>query len=145
MKTFLKWWILISSIGVGLVFFVSYGGINYVNDSDFTKISFIIISLFFYCSVIVGYRTHKKNGKLTFQRFSVGLMTKLGMTGTVLGFIKMLSTCLSKINVQDPAAMQSVLSQMASGMSTALVTTAAGLICSVLLQLQIFNYDQGRH
>jgi len=36
-----------------------------------------------------------------------------------------------------------VIGNMTSGMSTALVTTAAGLICSLILQLQLFNYDQG--
>jgi len=40
-------------------------------------------------------------------------------------------------------AMQITMSNMTSGMSTALVTTAAGLICSLILQLQIFNFDQG--
>jgi hypothetical protein len=33
-----------------------------------------------------------------------------------------------------------VLAKMSSGMSTALYTTAAGLVCSLLLKLQLFNF-----
>jgi len=63
--------------------------------------------------------------------------------GTVIGFILMLSTCLSNVSFQNAQSMQGVIGSMSSGMSTALVTTAAGLICSLILQLQIFNFDQG--
>jgi len=55
----------------------------------------------------------------------------------------MLSTCLGNVSFQNVASMQGVIGNMTSGMSTALVTTAAGLICSLILQLQLFNYDQG--
>ena len=71
------------------------------------------------------------------------MLTILGMIGTVIGFIVTLRTCLLNISVQNTAQMQGVLSQMSSGMSTALVTTATGLICHVLLHVQIFNYEQG--
>jgi len=73
----------------------------------------------------------------------VGVMTKIGMLGTVIGFILMLSTCLTGVSFQNAQSMQGVIGSMTSGMSTALVTTAAGLICSLILQLQLFNYDQG--
>ena len=69
-------------------------------------------------------------------------MTKLGMTGTVIGFISMLSICLKNVDVQNTLSMQVILSEMTTGMSTALVTTAAGLIFSLLLHIQIFNYDE---
>jgi len=55
----------------------------------------------------------------------------------------MLSTCLTGVSFQNVQSMQGVIGSMTSGMSTALVTTAAGLICSLILQLQLFNYDQG--
>ena len=143
MKPFLRWWVIISFITLGLIFFAIYDGVNYVNCADFTKISFLIFGLFVYCSVNVGICTHKKKGSLDFSRFAVGIMTKLGMTGTVIGFIHMLSICLENVNIQNTQTMQGVLAQMTKGMSTALVTTAAGLVFSLLLHLQIFNYDQG--
>ena len=141
---FLKWWVIICLTIVGLIFLIIYDGINYINEADFTKLSFIIFGLFCYCSIMVGYYTKiesLRSSQLKFPRLMVGIMTKLGMTGTVLGFIKMLATCLNKVDVNNAQSMQSVLAQMSHGMSTALVTTAAGLICSILLQLQIFNYE----
>jgi len=143
MKPFLKWWFIVSCVILGLIFFVIYDGINYVNESDFTKISFFIFGLFVYCSVLVGISTYRGIDKLDFPRFCIGVMTKLGMTGTVIGFIFMLSTCLQNVDVQSTQKMQTILSEMTMGMSTALVTTAAGLIFSLLLHLQIFNFDHG--
>jgi len=142
-KPFLRWWLIISGIVVGFVFLVINDGFNYINESDFTKLSFVIFIGFIYFSIKTGLSTFKGIDKLDASRFAVGVFTKLGMVGTVLGFISMLSTCFANVNFQSIASIQSVLGQMVTGMSTALVTTAAGLICSLLLHLQIFNFDQG--
>lgn len=138
---FLRWWLIVVLTSVGLTFFVINGGFEYVNQADFTKITFLIFGLFTYCTIRMGAVTYRGYGDDTFPKFCVGLMTKLGMTGTVLGFMKMLSVALSDVNVQDVKCMQSVLSQMSHGMSTALVTTAAGLIASILLQIQVYNNE----
>lgn len=142
MKPFLRWWLIVCCTCVGVAFFVIYGGVNYVNEADFTKISFAIFIGFVYFSIRVGICTYKGYGDLSVARFAAGVFIKLGMTGTVLGFIYMLSTCFANINTQNIVAMQSVLSQMATGMSTALVTTATGLICNIILNLQIFNFEK---
>ena len=63
----------------------------------------------------------------------------LGMIGTVAGFIYMLDTSFSKMDPQNVVSMQGVLAKMGVGMSTALYTTAAGLVCSLLLKLQMYN------
>jgi hypothetical protein len=55
----------------------------------------------------------------------------LGMIGTVAGFIYMLDTSFSKMDPQNVVSLQGVLSKMGVGMSTALYTTAAGLVCSL--------------
>jgi hypothetical protein len=141
MKPFLRWWLIISNTILGLGFLVVYDGINYINEADATKLSFVIFSLFVYGSIKVGLGTYKDQTALSFPRFLVSAMTKLGMVGTVIGFMMMLSTCLSNVNFQNVQSLQAVIGQMTSGMSTALVTTAAGLICSLILHLQIFNAD----
>ena len=109
----------------------------------FLSINSFIFALFIYSTIQVGRSTYYKIDKLDLPRFMVGVMTKLGMLGTVIGFILMLSTCLGNISFQNVQSMQSVIGSMTSGMSTALVTTATGLVCSLILQLQIFNFDQG--
>ena len=143
MKSFLKWWVIVAGTLTGIGFLIVYNCINYVNEADVTKLSFVIFALFVHSTVQVGRSTYYGIDKLSVPRFMVGVMTKIGMLGTVLGFIMMLSTCLSGASLQNVQAMQITMSNMTSGMSTALVTTAAGLICSLILQLQIFNFDQG--
>ena len=143
MKSFLRWWIIIAGTITGIGFLILYDCINYINEADVTKLSFVIFALFVHSTIQVGRSTYYKIDKLDIPRFMVGIMTKLGMLGTVIGFILMLSTCLGSVNFQNIQSMQAVIGNMTSGMSTALVTTASGLICSLILQLQIFNFDQG--
>jgi biopolymer transport protein ExbB/TolQ len=52
----------------------------------------------------------------------------------------MLSSSFGDMDPQNVVSMQGVLAKMSSGMSTALYTTAAGLVCSLLLKLQLFNF-----
>ena len=150
MKCFLRWWVIVAGVITGLGFLVVYDCVNYINNSDVTKLSFVIFALFIHSTIQVGISTYKRDKKhyyhesnLNVPRFMVGVMTKLGMLGTVIGFILMLSTCLGNVNFQNVQSIQAVIGNMTSGMSTALVTTASGLICSLILHLQLFNYDQG--
>tara|TARA_B100000586_G_C20081501_1_gene415623 strand:- start:398 stop:667 length:270 start_codon:yes stop_codon:yes gene_type:complete len=62
----------------------------------------------------------------------------IGMMGTVLGFILMLgSSNLGSIDPSDVEGMKAVIGHLASGMSTALLTTLTGLIVSVSLRTQL--------
>ncbi len=67
--------------------------------------------------------------------FVADVMIKLGLLGTIIGFILMLG---SVVNVADfdVTTMQKILRHMSSGMGTALYTTMAGLICSMLASAQ---------
>lgn len=62
-------------------------------------------------------------------------LLKLGIVGTVIGFIIMLSS-LSTIDEMNLAKMNNLLLGMSSGMKVALYTTLSGLICSILLTIQ---------
>jgi flagellar motor component MotA len=68
-------------------------------------------------------------------------MITLGMIGTVAGFLIMLNTAFSGLDVNDIRNVQEAISDMAIGMSTALVTTLVGLICSTLIKVQILVYE----
>lgn len=73
--------------------------------------------------------------------FTSDLMLKLGLLGTIVGFVLMLG---SVANVTDVglSAMQHILKQMSSGMGTSLYTTFAGLVCSMLTASQYYMLDQ---
>ena len=74
--------------------------------------------------------------------FASDAFLTLGMIGTVFGFIYMLSTIFSGLNVSDIAGMKLSLAKMSHGMSAALYTTAAGLVCSLILKVQLFDFTQ---
>ena len=73
--------------------------------------------------------------------FFSDIMIKLGLLGTIIGFVLMLG---SVVNVTDfdVTTMQNILKQMSSGMGTALYTTFAGLVCSILTAAQFHLLDQ---
>ncbi len=73
--------------------------------------------------------------------FFTDIMIKLGLLGTIIGFVLMLG---SVVNVTDfdVNSMQNILKQMSSGMGTALYTTFAGLVCSILTAAQFYLLDQ---
>ena len=73
--------------------------------------------------------------------FTSDLCLSIGMMGTVIGFIMMLSG-FSHVNVEDMSTVQGMIKGLGSGMSTALYTTLTGLICSSLLKIQYFNLSQ---
>ena len=73
--------------------------------------------------------------------FVSDMMLKLGLLGTIIGFIFMLGS-VANIADFDVSNMQKILQHMSTGMGTALYTTLAGLICSILSALQYHMIDK---
>ena len=79
------------------------------------------------------------------NRHALGHMTsdillKLGLTGTVVGFILMLLP-IGDMKDFDPQKIQPLLSSMSGGMAVALYTTLSGLVTSTILKFQYFLLD----
>ena len=72
------------------------------------------------------------------------MMISLGMIGTVIGFIYMLYSVFSSLNITDTMAVQESLGKMAQGMGTALLTTLVGLVSSVLVKSQLVMVENER-
>lgn len=70
-----------------------------------------------------------------FGWFVADLLLSLGLLGTVVGFILMLSP-ISGLEGGDHDAVRDALAAMSSGMAVALYTTLTGLIGGVLLKIQ---------
>jgi hypothetical protein len=145
-KHFLRWWLMVCLMVVGAVLMQIYGMWEILNNSDVTKISFLILFLFVIFTIKTGIRTYSPTKedykKIRTIEFFADKFLVLGMIGTVVGFIYMLRICFVGINAANPATMQAALVKMSFGMGTALFTTAAGLICSLLLKFQLFNLQQ---
>jgi hypothetical protein len=74
--------------------------------------------------------------------FVSDLLLKLGIIGTVIGFIIMLSS-LSAIDEMNLSKMNNLLLSMSAGMKVALYTTLTGLIGSILLSIQ-YNFFESK-
>ena len=84
----------------------------------------------------------KTIGYYEFGWFCSDVMLKLGLIGTVIGFIIMLSS-LSDITTFDVTLLQGVLTTMGSGMGVALYTTLSALVTGVLIAIQYYNLESG--
>ncbi len=71
---------------------------------------------------------------------TIDILLKLGLTGTVIGFILMLLP-IGEIKDFDPKILQKLLSTMSGGMAVALYTTLTGLLTSMILKFQYFILD----
>jgi hypothetical protein len=72
--------------------------------------------------------------------FLCDVLLRLGLLGTIVGFIFMLLP-IAEMEVFDAGMVQQLLTSMSGGMAVALYTTLAGLVTSTLLKLQYHVLD----
>ena len=146
-KAALKWWIQTALITFASVMIHQYGWWEFLYNADMTKISFVIIGVFLISSLSIGFISLKSTNwdhidRLTnYVWFGSEIMVTLGMIGTVAGFLIMLNTAFTGLDVNDIKNVQEAISDMAIGMSTALVTTLVGLVCSTTIKIQMIIYE----
>jgi len=80
-------------------------------------------------------------GSNGFGAFVSDTLMKLGLLGTIIGFIIMLAP-IATLDAADKAAMKTSMGLMSDGMAVAMYTTLSGLIGAVLLQTQYFLLDE---
>ena len=155
---FLKWWLFVTIIAVGFVFAGFQGFVETIWEQDSIKLSFLLLVIFIKMSAWCGYKTwtlsrfidEKKEDKHIVEKiehlmevgwFTSDLCLTIGMIGTVIGFIMMLSG-FTTVDTADAKTVQDLIKTLGVGMSTALYTTLMGLICSAGLKVQYFNLSQ---
>jgi len=153
----LKWWLIfcLTLIGFGTSYHFNLHSLLY--HADVTKLSFLIIIIFIFTSVWIGRKTYDLetnrkdinylksdiDGKIDVGWFIAETCLALGMVGTVTGFLYMLGTAFENIDISNSQTLQDALASMAKGMSTALYTTLTGLIASIIIKVQLVNYEVG--
>ena len=147
MRSILKWWLIfcITILGLGTCLYFDMHKNLY--EADVTRLSFLILSIFGCTSIWIGSLTYKVGVLEDYnQRSEVGWFISesclaLGMVGTVTGFLIMLGTAFANVDVTNAVTLQQALSDMAVGMSTALWTTLVGLVCSLIIKVQLVNLE----
>ena len=148
-KKLLKWWLIfcLTLLGFGTLYHFNMHSQLYY--ADVTKLSFLIIIIFIFTSVWIGRKTYDLDTtSVVDEKIDVGWFIAesclaLGMVGTVTGFLYMLGTAFENIDITDATTLQDALASMAKGMSTALYTTLTGLIASLIIKVQLVNYEVG--
>ena len=148
-KKLLKWWLIfcLTLIGFGTLYYFNMHSQLYY--ADVTKLSFLIIIIFVFTSVWIGRKTYDfEKTSVIDEKIDVGWFIAesclaLGMVGTVTGFLYMLGTAFENIDITNATTLQDALASMAKGMSTALYTTLTGLIASLIIKVQLVNYEVG--
>ena len=82
----------------------------------------------------------KLRSPMQFGAFAGDALLKLGLLGTIVGFILMLLPIASLDNF-DPTSMKSSMKVMSAGMAVAMYTTLAGLVGSILVKVQYYILD----
>ena len=147
MRSILKWWLIfcITILGLGTCLYFDMHKNLY--EADVTRLSFLILSIFGCTSIWIGSLTYKVGVLQDYnQRSEVGWFISesclaLGMVGTVTGFLIMIGTAFANVDVTNAVTLQQALSDMAVGMSTALWTTLVGLVCSLIIKVQLVNLE----
>jgi hypothetical protein len=73
--------------------------------------------------------------------FASDALMKLGLLGTIIGFILMLAP-IAGLDSADRASVKSSMGLMSDGMAVAMYTTLSGLIGSILVQTQYYMLDE---
>ncbi len=147
MKSVLKWWLMFCLIVLGLGTCFYFDVHKSLYESDITRLSYLILIIFICTSIWIGTKTYKVGVREDYdQKSDVGWFISesclaLGMVGTVTGFLIMLGTAFANVDVSNAVTLQQALSDMATGMSTALWTTLVGLVCSLIIKVQLVNLE----
>ena len=147
-EKFFVWWISILLIGTS-IFWLNYTGIiEKIWVSDTTMITSVILAVFIGANIILGYLSYSfSTNKISLEAqkkladicwFTSEQLLALGMLGTVIGLIHMLSANFLGVNLQNPESMQSLLGNMWQAMGLALYTNAVGLVFSIVLKVQVY-------
>jgi hypothetical protein len=79
-------------------------------------------------------------GSNGFGAFASDTLLKLGLLGTIIGFIIMLAP-IAGLDASDKSMLKSSMGLMSDGMAVAMYTTLAGLVGSILLRIQYYMLD----
>lgn len=140
-RKFMIWWLIfvIQCALLGVAYY--YEAHLFFWTNDITYISSGILALFFLTSFGTGYNTYRGKESTDAYWFIADSKMSLGMIGTVTGFIFMLVATFNNLDPSNIDSMKDAISNMATGMSTALLTTLAGLLGSLAVKLQLVNQD----
>ena len=156
LNTFYIWWVSELFIGAGLFWSWYFGLVSKIWTIDITMITSIILLIFVSTNIMLGYvaysldqptpldKSARNQVKSKLTRLSENCwflseqMMALGMLGTVIGLIHMLTVNFISSGGTDIDAAQAVINNMWGAMGLALYTNAVGLAASIITKVQVY-------
>lgn len=122
------------------------GIVEKIWETDVTMLTSVISLIFVLSNILLGYIAYnydKDHLKAKLIRatdtiwFISEILMALGMLGTVIGLIAMLGANVVGNGLQNMNGIQTLLGNMWLHMGLALYTNAVGIICSIILKVQV--------
>lgn len=132
----LLWWLTVVAQFIGLGVAIHFGIYEFILDADITYLSFVVFAMWIIGTVQVAHIINI-DGNYDTPWFISESCLSVGMIGTLIGFMIMLGSSFENVDPSNIDSMKNVITSMAQGMSTALVTTLSGLVASLALKVQI--------
>ena len=127
-----SWWFIVN---IGLIALAvghfKFDLFQLLLEADSTYLTFVIIGI----SLVTSATMYFKQDDVHW--FASDAVLSIGMVGTLFGFLLVLGQSFSEIDTSSIESMTEAISTLASGMSTALVTSLVGLVASLWLKLQL--------
>lgn len=153
-RPFVLWCVYLAGLAGAVEVARQFKVLDYIYEVDNTKLTVIIALVFLWKTLDCGRsmysladsadlksRIEKTKATADSGWLWSDLVVSIGMVGTVIGFIVMLSS-FENIDFEDTKSIQEMITKLGYGMSTALSTTLVGLIASVFLKVQYFKLDE---
>ena len=126
------WWFVVNTGLLTLVVGqVKFNLTQLLLEADSTYLTFLILGIAVVTSVSMYFK------QTDVHWFASDAVLSIGMLGTLFGFLMVLGQSFSEIDTSSVESMTQAISTLATGMSTALVTSLVGLISSIWLKLQL--------
>ena len=138
----LRWWFLFcTQIALGVVAY-HFEFFSHLYREDTTRIGFFILGILILTTLWLGKKIYSQSKDYSAGWFIAESCLVLGLIGTVTGFILMLGTAFTELDVTNITSVQNALIKMSLGMSTALYTTLVGLISSLVIKIQLVTIER---
>ena len=138
----LRWWFLFcTQIALGTIAY-HFNFFHHLYREDITRIGFFILGILILTTLWLGKKIYSQSKDFSAGWFIAESCLVLGLIGTVTGFILMLGTAFTELDVTNIVSVQNALVKMSLGMSTALYTTLVGLISSLAIKIQLVTIER---
>lgn len=146
-KPFYIWWLTNLAVASGVFWAYQQGIVQKIWHDDVTMITSALAVLYIITTGLIGYIAYIKDftSKLVDACWFLSeQMLALGMLGTVVGFIYLLSSGITSASVTDPTSLATLLANMSVGLGIALYTNAVGILASLISKslLYVVTYDE---